>query len=215
MWKLPWPNQASAIGKMFSFRAVITWSAVHACPGGAKTSGPTVPTEEIAPSTCSFFGNCSASKIGARLPATDAVWSQCKAGLVEDQRLFPAVFRVQERPHNAILLVQLCQLKLSPQFAELEVQVPVKNSAHGTIGHCLVESHFRLQPTVAHVATYRRSGQAPTRLNKERAVSARCATLRDIACARIKPDHAIYQWSEQCFGLINFPDGSFFGQGST
>ena len=41
----------------------------QACPGGTKTCDPTVPTEEIAPSTSSFFGNCSASKIGARLPS--------------------------------------------------------------------------------------------------------------------------------------------------
>ena len=76
--------------------------------------------------------------IAIRIPATDAVWSQCEAGLVEEQRSFPAVFRVQERPHDTILLVQLCQLKLSRQFAELEVQLLVKNSAHGTIGHRLV-----------------------------------------------------------------------------
>ena len=111
--------------------------------------------------------------------------------------------------------VQLCQLKLSPQFAELEVQVPVKNSAHGTIGHRLVESHFRLQPTVAHVSTYRRSGQAPTRLNKERAVSAIRASLHDIACARIKPDHAI-SMIRTVFWFDQFPRWFFFffGQGS-
>ena len=74
--------------------------------------------------------------IAIRIPPTDAVWSQCEAGLVEEQRSFPAVFRMQERPHDTILVVQLCQLKLSPQFAELEVQLPVK--AHGTIGHRLV-----------------------------------------------------------------------------
>ena len=35
--------------------------------------------------------------IVVRIPAhTDAVWSQCEAGLVEEQHSFPAVFCVQE-----------------------------------------------------------------------------------------------------------------------
>ena len=116
----------------------------------------TVPTEEIAPSTCSFFENCSASKIGARLPSGYQLWtpfgvsakqdssrnnvhsqpsSACKRDHMTRFCLCSSVTELHKQ--NRVMLTA-CQLKLSPQFAELEVQLPVNNSAHGTIGHRLV-----------------------------------------------------------------------------
>ena len=68
-------------------------------------------------------------------------------------------------------------------------------------------SHFRLQPL--HMF-HGRSSQAPPRLNKRSSSEheTRIAT-RHCLCA-YQARSCNINWSEQCFGSINFPDGSFF-----